>query len=244
MASRPSSGERDETLEGVTHVFFDVGGTLLAPVPGPAEIFRRALERRGHILDRGTISKALRSPELIVTLIRPMTSALEPEFFRSVNARLMEQLGLNVDTATLDDIHATFERDVVYRPYPEAVRTLKVLKNRVYATGVISNFSHRLPVILRDAGLASYLDTVTYSFEAGAEKPNPRIFHSALARAGTTPDRVLMVGDSYEADYLGARHAGLHAVLLCRGGSPPNPCPCIQSLDGLTGLLRDPGSPE
>ena len=242
MPSRPEPAPHDQALRGVTHIFFDAGGTLLAPTPPPAEIFRQALERKGKLLDRETLAGALRSPDLIVTLIRPLTSSLEPEFFRSVNARLLEHLGLRAEDADLDDIHAAFERDVVYRSYPEALRALRDLRSAGYKTGVISNFSHRLPRILRDTGLAPYLDTVTYSFEAGAEKPHPRIFHAALARANVPPERVLMVGDSYESDYLGARSAGFHALLLCRGRSAPAPCPAIRSLEELPSVLGLPRS--
>ncbi len=201
------------------------------------EIFRQALERKGKLVDRERITEALRSPELIVTLIRPLTASLEPEFFRSVNARLLEHLGLRAEDADLDDIHAAFQRDVVYRSYPEALHALRDLRGAGFGTGVISNFSHRLPRILKDAGLAPYLDTVTYSFEAGAEKPHPKIFRTAIARANVPPERVLMVGDSFEADYLGARNAGLHALLLCREGAVPRPCPGIRSLEELPPLL-------
>lgn len=244
MASKRESGTGEPSLSGVTHIFFDVGGTLVSSSPGPAEIFRAALARAGHLLDPETIARTLRSPDLVVTLIRPMVRGREDEFYHSVNARLVEHLGVPPDEIALNDIHASFERDVVYRPYPEAVRILKALKSEGYETGVVSNFSHRLPAMLKDLGLLPYLDTVTYSFEAGTEKPNPKIFRSALARAGATPEHVLMVGDSYEADYLGARQAGLHAVLLCRTGSAPNPCPSIRSLDDLARVLRGARSRE
>lgn len=242
MASKPDPEPRDASLRDVTHVFFDVDGTLLASSPGATEIFRAALAKGGHLLDPATIARTLRSPERIVTLIRPMVRGRESEFYRSVNARVIEHLGLAPDEVALDTIHASFEREVLYRAYPDALRILKSLRAAGYRTGVVSNFSHRLPRVLEDAGLAPLLDTVTYSFEAGAEKPHPRIYRSALARAGTAPERVLMVGDSYEADYLGARQAGLHALLLCREGSAPNPCPTIRSLEELPALLRGPHS--
>ncbi len=237
MASKHGSGGRDAHLPDVTHVFFDVGGTLVASSPGPAEIFRRALAKGGQLLDPEAIAKTLRSPDLIVTLIQPMARGRESEFYRSVNARLVEHMGIPADAAALYDIHDLFEHEVMYRPYPDAVRTLKALRSAGYRTGVVSNFSHRLPEILDDLGLADHLDTVTYSFEAGVEKPHPKIFKTALARAGATPERTLMIGDSYEADYLGARNAGLHALLLCREGREPGPCPAIRSLEGLPDQL-------
>lgn len=237
MASRLESGTHDAAPEGVTHVFFDMDGTLAWSSPGAVEIFRSALAKRGHLIDAAAIARTLRSPDRIVTLIRPLVREREKEFYRSVNARMVEHLGLAPEEIALDDIHAAFEKEVVYRTYPEAIPVLKALREEGIATGVVSNFTHRLPSLLDDLGLASHLDSVTYSFEAGAEKPHPKIFRTALARAGTTPEKVLMVGDSYEADYLGARHLGLHAVLLCRGGENPEPCPSIRSLEELPRIL-------
>lgn len=237
MASRPGSGKGEASLAGVTHVFFDAGGTLLAPSPGPAEIFRRVLAKHGHIVDLEMIRNALRTPELIVTLIRPLPRAKEKEFYRTVNARLVEHLGFDPEEVALDDIHASFEKEVGWRAYPEAVLALHSLRSAGYRLGVISNASHSLPKVLGDAGIAPLLDTVTYSFEVGAEKPHPRIFLTAVARANASPERALMVGDSYEADYLGARNAGLHALLLRRDAPPPGPCPSIRSLAELETLL-------
>ncbi len=240
MALQSGPGDAARAFQGVTHIFFDVDGTLLTSSPTPVEIFRKALSDRGHAIDRSALAKVLRSPDVIVALIRPLTSGLEREFYRSVNARLLEHLGLHEDDVDLDALEGAFEHDVLYRPYPETIPVLRDLRAAGLRTGVVSNFTHRLPRVLKDTGLAPHLDTVTYSFETGAEKPHPKIFRNALARAGTTPEKVVMVGDSYDADYLGARRAGLHAVLLCRGGAAPNPCPSIGSLEELPRLLRPP----
>ena len=48
----------------------------------------------------------------------------------------------------------------------------------------------------------------------GYEKPDPRIFAAALERTGADPDRTLHIGDLYHADVVGARTAGIHALLL------------------------------
>ncbi len=46
------------------------------------------------------------------------------------------------------------------------------------------------------------------------EKPDPAIFTHALSVMGCRPERTLHVGDMYFADIVGARGAGLPAVLL------------------------------
>ena len=57
--------------------------------------------------------------------------------------------------------------------------------------------------------------------EVGVEKPDPRIFRLALARAGVGRPQAAYVGDLYSIDVLGARAAGLRPVLLDPGGCWP-----------------------
>jgi len=243
MGPNSAPTPRDRTLRDVTHVFLDVGGTLVYSDPSASDIFHRVLSARGHRIDRESIVRLLRTPESIVTLIRPFPESREQEYFRALNARLIEHLGLEPDDFDLDAIHAEFDKGVAWRPYPEAVGILKELKHAGYRLGVISNASHTLPETLRKVGLMPFFDTITYSFDVGAEKPDVRIFRRAVTQANATEERSVHVGDSFEADYLGARRAGLHAVLLRREGHPPAPCPLIRSLAGLPGLLGTGHSP-
>lgn len=238
MASKPGPERGEAALQDVTHVFLDVGGTLLDSDPSAVDIFHRVLSARGHRISRDSIQRLLRTPESIVTLIRPFPAGREAEFFRAVNARVIEHLGIDSDEPMLDTIHGEFHRGIGWRTFPDAVDALRDLRHAGYRLGVISNASHQLPETLRRLGLSGFFDTVTYSFDAGAEKPDPRIFHRAMAQAGAAAERSVHVGDSFEADYLGARRAGLHAILLQREGEPPGPCPVIRSLDALPGLLR------
>jgi putative hydrolase of the HAD superfamily len=227
----------DPTLRDISHVFLDVGGTLVYADPSSTDIFHRVLTAAGHRIDRSSIVRLLRSPESIVTLIREFPAGREPEFFRSVNARMIEHLGFESDDRMLDAIEDAFAQWVAWRPYPEALPILEDLRSAGYRLGVISNASHSLPETLRKIGLAPFFETITYSFAVGAEKPDVRIFRRAVAQANTTEELTLHVGDSFEADYVGARRAGLHAVLLQREGEPPAPCPFIRSLEALPHLL-------
>ena len=237
MDKDDSRNIREPALHEVTHVFLDVGGTLVYSDPAYADIFHRVLSARGHRIDRDSIVRLLRTPESIVTLIRPFPAGREPEFFRSVNARMIEHLGFESDELTLDEIHAAFSEKVAWRAYPGTVEILRSLRGSGYHLGIISNASHSLPDTLQKIGLAEFFDTITYSFDVGAEKPDVRIFRRAISRANATVERSVHIGDSFEADYLGARRAGLHAVLLQRDGEPPSPCPLIRSLASLPDLL-------
>jgi putative hydrolase of the HAD superfamily len=48
----------------------------------------------------------------------------------------------------------------------------------------------------------------------GVEKPDPRIFTIALERLAEEPERAAYVGDFPDVDVVGARAAGLVAILL------------------------------
>ena len=73
---------------------------------------------------------------------------------------------------------------------------------------------------------------------AGVEKPDPRLFHAALDALDGLPDEALYVGDLYDVEVVGARAAGMDAILL---GSPPAegaaPCRTIPSIEELVNQI-------
>jgi len=95
-----------------------------------------------------------------------------------------------------------------------SVESLARLKEAGLKLGVVSNSDGRVEQALQAAGLRQYFDVVIDSALIGVEKPDPRIFHAALDALGVAPEEALYVGDLYEVDVLGARAAGLDAVLL------------------------------
>jgi putative hydrolase of the HAD superfamily len=105
--------------------------------------------------------------------------------------------------------------------------------------GVVSNSDGRVEQALQAAGLRQYFDVVVDSALIGVEKPDPRIFQAALTALGVAPEEALYVGDLYEIDVVGARAAGIEAVLLGRStaGFPPG-CRIASSISDLVnGLL-------
>ena len=77
-------------------------------------------------------------------------------------------------------------------------------------------------------------DVVIDSHEVGVEKPDPRIFDFALEAAGCAPERAVYVGDIYRIDVVGARAAGIPAILFDRAGRATNvDCLTIRSLAEL-----------
>jgi putative hydrolase of the HAD superfamily len=74
----------------------------------------------------------------------------------------------------------------------------------------------------------------------GSSKPHRDIFLHALGRADVRAEETVYVGDSYLADVLGSRSAGLHPVLIDRDGVAPKvDAPVIRALTDLLGVVDE-----
>jgi putative hydrolase of the HAD superfamily len=67
---------------------------------------------------------------------------------------------------------------------------------------------------LTKSNINQYFKTVTNAELAGVKKPNPRIFNYALDLANAKVSESIMIGDSYEADILGAMNVGMNVVFF------------------------------
>ncbi len=91
-------------------------------------------------------------------------------------------------------------------------KTLKYLHPN-YKLHIITNgFEEVQHTKLKNSKISSFFDTVTTSEEAGVKKPHSEIFYLALEKAGAIPGNSLMIGDSFEADILGAQKVGIRSV--------------------------------
>jgi putative hydrolase of the HAD superfamily len=97
---------------------------------------------------------------------------------------------------------------------PDTPAALERLRDGGYRLAVVSNADGRVEALLRERGLARYFEFVIDSHVVGVEKPDRRIFDLAVRRMALDPERCLYAGDLYAVDVLGARAAGLRAVLL------------------------------
>ena len=67
---------------------------------------------------------------------------------------------------------------------------------------------------MRSSQITHYFKTVTNAELAGVKKPNPIIFDYALKAAKAKPNESIMIGDSLEADVLGALNVGYDAIFF------------------------------
>ena len=101
------------------------------------------------------------------------------------------------------------------------------------------SFGTRLLGLLDGLGIADRFDPIVASSRAGAAKPDPAIFRYALTKCGANAEQAVHVGDTYELDVLGARAAGMAAILIDRvGRATPPDCSTVRGLDEVPALLE------
>ena len=130
----------------------------------------------------------------------------------------------------------------------DAIPTLKTLREHGYRLGMISNTSDDKNVqqLVDRWELRPFFETIVTSAGCGFRKPDKRIFRLALDHFGVPPEQVAMVGDSLEADILGANQMGIYSIWITRRVSLPDegdltiqPQAVIPTLDLIPGLLAD-----
>jgi putative hydrolase of the HAD superfamily len=116
-------------------------------------------------------------------------------------------------------IHQISEDYINYLPeynhlFDGAIELLDYLRPN-YKLHIITNgFASVQTKKLTNSNIGHYFDTITNSEMAGVKKPHPTIFDFALSLADASKKESLMIGDSYEADIVGAQEAGIEAVFF------------------------------
>jgi putative hydrolase of the HAD superfamily len=128
---------------------------------------------------------------------------------------------------------------------PDVPGTLEQLRAQGFGLAVVSNANGTVRERLRLLGLGRFFPIVVDSHEETIEKPDPRVFLPALEALRVAPDRALYVGDLFHVDVLGARAAGIDAVLLDRHDlRAHHDVPRIRRLSDLPALVAATSRPR
>jgi len=226
---------------GARSVFFDFGGTLCHSRADVLPVFRDAARRAGVDVPW---EEYLRANDACWDELWPQAPQLvgaTPAFADRVHEMALRRVGIKGPIHLLVRyIREELTSARWHVPYPETETVLIRLRATGVPLHIISGNVDYLPIVIADLGWSDLFDTVTFTQEVGVQKPDPRVSHFALQRAGQEPADSIYVGDSWEADYLGARNAGMSAVWLNRTGRrAPAPCREIRTLLDLDQDLPD-----
>jgi putative hydrolase of the HAD superfamily len=123
---------------------------------------------------------------------------------------------------------------------PYAIELLEYLHPKYPLTIVSNGFIEVQYKKLRSANIEHYFSHVVLSEEANALKPDKRIFEHALSLNNAAARDTIMIGDSYEADIIGAQNAGIDQIWYNPNSAKDTTKPAtyyIYSLESIMNIL-------
>jgi len=203
-------------------LFLDVGNTLITmDFAWVAEEFIA----QGVHCDVQTLSRAEAAARPIVSKGLENRSTESKDAFNFYLETVLRCLpgGSDLKSSYVDDVSRKLTP--ILRPPGKAERlwssvipgvpdALASLRNAGVKLAAVSNSDGTVEDVLIRQNLRSSLITVYDSQKIGFEKPDPRIFFTALEDLDADPSSTLHVGDLYNIDVKGARAAGLHCALI------------------------------
>lgn len=224
----------------ITTVFFDAGNTLLYL---DYSFIREQLELEGATATPEQVKRAEYDSRRFIDgemeKGRISDEDIWPVYFHGI----LRLAGLVDDAARERAVARIREKNEYFGLWthvPEEVRTtLTTLRKDGFKIGIISNSDGSLATLLKNTGMDSMVDFALDSYVVGHEKPDERIFLTALENAGSKPEECVHVGDIYAADILGARGVGIFPVLLDPFGEKPADCRVASSIAEIPGVIAE-----
>lgn len=135
------------------------------------------------------------------------------------NRLILEKLGVKEQPAVLaQQVQSTWEsqEDLLF---PEVPAVLAELQRRGLRLGIVT---HRFPEAIMSSlarhGIKKYFQCIVHPQDGFTDqgKYDPQLWRQVIRSLDLPVERILHVGDDYEADLLGARSQGLQALLIDR----------------------------
>jgi FMN phosphatase YigB (HAD superfamily) len=213
-------------------IFFDVGNTLL--FPNRAKILAPISSNRHPTLEQWQALERKTKHEFD----EGMTSGrVDHSFWWIFHTHLLQQL--EEASGLREVLVKNTRRSANWDQIPPGTCAALTRIGQNFRSAVISNSDGKIEHVLSRCGIADCFESITDSGTVGIEKPRPEIFEAALSAMQARADESLYVGDMYSVDYLGARNAGMEAVLFdVSGAYRDRELPRVESIEQLEAWLR------
>lgn len=216
------------------YIFFDVGNTLLFPnrarILAPLSEDKQATLHAWQALERRT------KKEFDQGLIG---GQIDHGFWWTFHTHLLNEISA-FDEALRDELVVNTQNSSNWDQILPGTREALDRIREEYGIAVISNSDGRINLVLQRCGICDCFACITDSGNVGHEKPHPAIFAAALREMKADPAESLYVGDVYSVDYIGARNAGMQAVLFdVAGAYREQEHPRVESLAELERWLQN-----
>lgn len=121
-----------------------------------------------------------------------------------------------------------------------AIELLDYLKPK-YKLHILSNgFTEVQFKKISNSGLNGYFDKIILSEDVGVNKPHPDIFNYALSQTSSSANQTLMIGDSFDADIVGAYNSNIDQIWFnpnCENSTSIEPTHTVRHLNEISNIL-------
>jgi putative hydrolase of the HAD superfamily len=154
--------------------------------------------------------------------------------------KTFEKLNYSASIGFIDNISEKYITYLSTFPhlFEGTLELLEALKNRFRLHIITNGFDKVQQFKIENSGIESFFEFVFTAEKVGFKKPHPEIFIQSLKTVNTTAEASIMIGDSFEADILGALNQGMQAIHFnSHNEEVHTKCPIVYSLAELKALF-------
>ena len=232
-------------------VVFDLHHTILMIYPSRGKIYQNIFRKYGLNISPLRIKRAFSATwgmygdkKIAQEMIELTNKNKNERWWSNFHDQMLQSLGYydhkKAKAISLEISKKFYSDPRCHRPYRDAIAILNILRQKNIPMALASNGYSATRRIIRAYGLEKYFRYIFLSEETGISKPDPKVFIICAKFLGFAPKKVLVVGDSYTCDVLGAKSAGCGAAIIDRANRKDKKhkdCIYLNDLRQIRGLV-------
>lgn len=202
--------------EFIQHIFFDLDHTLWDFDKNSKLAFERMFRLHGITLNLEEFISVYEPINFSYWKLYREERVTKQQLRRGRFSEAFQVFGIRYNEDDLDELASAYidELPKDNHLFEGVLEVLTYLQTRYHLHIITNGFEEVQHLKLNNSGISSFFKTVTTSEEVGLKKPNPVIFQKALKKAAAEAHLSLMVGDTFEADILGAEAVGMETLFF------------------------------
>ncbi len=200
----------------ITDVFFDLDHTLWDFDRNSALAFERVFQKHKIELPLPDFLKEYEPINLIYWKKYREETVTKEQLRRGRLTETFDLFNIKFPLETIDTLATCYieELPIDNHLFVDTIEILEYLSKKYNLHIITNGFEEVQHLKLKNSDIKKYFASITTSEEVGLKKPNPVIFETALIKAYTVPQKSIMIGDSFEADIVGAENVGMHTLFF------------------------------